>query len=353
MNKNKKYILVLGNGQMGEYVADCLGYDNLVDIVDKEVRDCEIKNRKYINGDFSKLDEIDFTFYDLIVSCVPAKFGFSVLKKCAQEGKNCVDLSFCKEDVFQLDELAKKNNCCIIPDAGLAPGLTNLFVGRELYKKKKLDNVEIYVGGVSQSPFEKYGYKITWSVEDLLEEYLRPARAIILNKIESFNPFATIINVDINGIKMESFLADGCRTLLRLKDRIRFLSERTLRWTGHMCQVGRLIDNNNFVEEIKKNCINGDDTVVFQIRFEEQWIPIKDITMIYQNYSGCDSNSAMRITTAGTCQFVSEMVLNDIFNEPGIHPLEHIGQNPIAFQFLIDKLKETGVYFETNSTDGL
>ena len=61
----------------------------------------------------------------------------------------------------------------------MKPGLTTLWVGRLLHlNNNKLDRVEMAVGGVSASPFNPYGYAVTWSLDDLQEEYIRPARFI-------------------------------------------------------------------------------------------------------------------------------------------------------------------------------
>jgi len=46
------------------------------------------------------------------------------------------------------------------------------------------------------------------------------------------------------------------------------------------------------------------------------------------------------------CSIVSKVILNNLYNEPGIHPLEDLGQNVIVFQYIIDELKRIGIKFK-------
>jgi saccharopine dehydrogenase-like NADP-dependent oxidoreductase len=343
----KKKILIFGGGQIGEEVARDLAWDYDVSIVDKKYRVTHIEKKiRYIAADYR---EADILAYDLIINCLPAAIGYEAASFAMRNRVDCVDVSFMKEDPFGLDGIAKWNNCILVPDAGLAPGLSNLFVGRQLGKYGKLRMADIFVGGISKSPFEPYGFKATWSVEDLMQEYIRPARYVSDHKIVTADPFKSVTCWRVNGVTLESFMADGLRTLLRKKDKIGSMFEQTLRWPGHMKAVKKLIDNGTFVKEIKEKCIFGEDTVVFQVRTQRTINdPFEWVTMIDQ---GTNWLSAMSQCTGYTTAVVARLVIEGVYNRSGVRPLEEIGKNPIAFQFILDNLAERGIIFdhETNS----
>jgi len=339
-----KNILILGWGQMGRIVAQ--NFDNIrcqITVVDNTYYKDFKENRIQILGrDFK---DVDYPEYDLVINCLPSRYGFEASNLVVSYGVDCVDLSFSTQDPFRLDYLAKETGSCYIPDAGLAPGLTNLFVGREMYKHPKLESAEMLVGGISQSPFAPYGYKATWSVEDLYEEHVRPARLICAGRVITKDPLNSLAPYVINAVNLEGFTADGCRTLLRHTDKILYLEEKTLRWPGHVEKIKPLIKNGTFMHTIKRECAYVDsDTVVFQVRTRGIGeLCHKYCTMITHSDT---SVSAMAKTTAYTCSVVANMVLDKVFNESGTHPLEDIGQNPIAFRYILDCLKGTGIHFK-------
>jgi lysine 6-dehydrogenase len=341
----KKKILLLGYGKIGKYVYDCLtNYD--IDIVDNSFdRDGSFgfgSNRHYYKADFSNL-QIDLSPYDVIIGCVPAKFGYKMAEKAISCGKNYVDLSFCEEDIMQLNGLAIKNNCILIPDTGLAPGLTNLFVGNILKEKTKLNHCCIFVGGVAKSPFSPYGYAVTWSLEDLRQEFLRPAKHIVGGKICTGNPFDNTTVLKIKDVSMEAFLTDGLRTLLSEKDNVGFMAEYTLRWPGHISEAKRMIGDGTFIEELLYKCSNTEDTVVFHISADD----IKYTSIIDACYDNNDDLiTAMAQTTGLACCSFVRLVLEGYIQGYGVITPEQIGRDQKCFDFIINEFKRHGIWFD-------
>lgn len=340
-----KKVLIFGNGQMGREV--CRHLIRLSDCKITVVDPLILSRHRQHNVQYTPahFEDVDPTPFDLVVGCVPASLGYAAAEHALAHGIDCVDLSFMPEDPFLLEPLAKNKGACLIPDAGLAPGLSNLFVGRALAQNKgSLYSAYISVGGVSQSPFMPYGYKVTWSVEDLEQEYIRPARHVRKHFIREDSPFSHRGYTWINGIQMESFVADGLRTLLRLKDRIAYMEENTLRWPGHMDAVEPLIENGTFVQKIKDKCDSGGDTVIFRVQTQKDLCgDQEEVTLIVQGH-GLGS-SAMAQTTAWTCATVADVVLSGLWQTKGVCPLEDLGANPIVFQAILDSLKGRGVHF--------
>jgi len=94
-----------------------------------------------------------------------------------------------------------------------------------------------------------------------------------------------------------------------------------------------------------EGCINGTDTVAFQVKTQRTiGDPYEWVTMITHGREG--GSSAMQKTTAWTCAIVADAVAKRIYWEPGTHPMEDVGANEIAFQYILDKLDEFGIYFQ-------
>ena len=103
--------------------------------------------------------------YDLVLGALPGDYGFNALKAVIDAGKDMVDVSFPPEDPTTLNEETKKAGITIVPDCGVAPGLSNMLVG---YGSSKLDTVEeakIMVGGIPEKEVPPLGYTITWSAD--------------------------------------------------------------------------------------------------------------------------------------------------------------------------------------------
>ncbi len=178
---------------------------------------------------------------DVVVVALPGAIGYRALEFLIKEGYNIVDVSFFPEDPLGLVEEIEKSNNTVVVDAGIAPGLSNFLVGRgvKLYDSKR---AIIYVGGISRKPSPPLGLAPTWSMEDLLEEYLRPARLIRNREIVTVDPLESetgTITVSYIG-KLEYFPTDGLRTLLFTFPDMDEMIEYTLRWPGHLDFVKKL-----------------------------------------------------------------------------------------------------------------
>jgi Saccharopine dehydrogenase and related proteins len=83
--------------------------------------------------------------FDLVVTAVPGHMGYTTLEAVIEAGKNVVDISFSPEDTLQLDGLAKSRKVTAIMDCGVAPGVSNMVLGR-YNEEMKVDSFECYVG---------------------------------------------------------------------------------------------------------------------------------------------------------------------------------------------------------------
>ena len=202
----------------------------------------------------SSLDNVEFHLYksevvnelvrkaDLVVTALPSNTAFNIVSNLVKECVDIVDVSFFSEDPYILEDTVSKCNSVFVPDAGFAPGYSNLVVGYAVNLLGSVDSVEIYVGGIPSKPIPPLGYIITWNPLDLIEEYVRPARIVEDFNIKFVDPLETIVEVDLGDLgRFEGFISDGLRTLLR-NVKVKKMREVTLRWPNHLSKMKFLRD---------------------------------------------------------------------------------------------------------------
>lgn len=220
---------------------------------------------------------------ELACTALPSTAAFPIVKELLTRGVNVVDVSFIREDPYLLDLDAVKKNVFYIPDAGFAPGYSNLVAGY-FYRKLggKLDKLTIHVGGIPVKPVPPIGYVVTWNPLDLIEEYTRPARIIVNNELRLIDPLSVIHHITIDELgTFEGFYSDGLRTLLR-NIKAKNMAEITIRHPGHLNAM-RLLKTLGFFQEkpIKVDNVFIEPRKVTAKLFEEKLsIKTKDIAIL-------------------------------------------------------------------------
>src|SRR5438552_5987662 len=229
-------IIILGGGRQGRIIANDLPGDHDVTVAD--VATVNLPGVRSMQRDLSRPLELVGTLheYDLVVGALPGRLGFAAAQAAVKAKRHYVDLSYYIEDAVQLHGAALAAGVAIVPDCGLAPGLSNLIAGRALATRKPKE-INIQVGGFAADPKKPYGYVITWSPEDLLDEYVRPARIIRDGKVVEVAALSGLEIIKIPGVgDVEAFFTDGLRTLLSEANppvgvpRIKNMNEKTMRW---------------------------------------------------------------------------------------------------------------------------
>src|SRR6266496_318656 len=234
-------IAVLGAGMVGRAIAlDLVSSFNVTsfDVSEQNLRLLKERNSS-VQIQQTELRQYDkyvkwLTDFDIVVTAVPGFIGFEVLKTAIDCGKNVADISFFHEDALQLDKLAREKNVTVITDIGVAPGLSNLILGR-YNQEMNVTNFECYVGGLPRVRKRPFEYKASFSPADVIEEYMRPARLKENGQVLT-KPALTereYINFDETGT-LEAFNTDGLRSLLLTMPHIPNMKEKTLRYPGHV-----------------------------------------------------------------------------------------------------------------------
>ena len=312
---------------------------------------------------------------DLVVGAVPGFMGFETLRRALEAGKDVVDISFFPEDPFELDALAREKGRIALVDCGVAPGCSNLILGR---LEAALDSTERFVCMVGGLPVERrwpYEYKAPFSPIDVIEEYTRPARFRRDGKDVVMPALSEIELVDIPGVgTLEAFNTDGLRTLLRTC-RTPSMVEKTLRYPGHAERMRMLRETGFFdVDPIEVGGVRvrpidvaarllfdawmlrpgEQDLTVMRVEVEgtKDGKRVRHVYTLLDRYDERTGIHSMARTTGYTCTAMVRLVARGMFREPGVHPPEIVGRDEACFDFIMSELAARGVVFEERVDEG-
>ena len=202
----------------------------------------------------------------------------------------------------------------------------------------------IYVGGVAMDPSRPFGYVVTWSLDDLLEEYLRPARFVRDGRPQSVPVFSEMERLEVEGAGgMEAFLSDGLRTLIDTLPEVPSMAEKTLRWPGHAAAVRPLVADGSFLETFRRECQVEEphDLVAMVVRV--RWRDRAARMTLVNRWDEASKLTAMSRTTALTTSVTAQLVARGGARDPGVHPLERVARDPDAYRFIVDEMARRGV----------
>jgi lysine 6-dehydrogenase len=346
-------VLVLGGGQQGRVIAtDLAARLPATRITVADVRDPRLAgpaNLVWQEADCSSPETLArlMAGHDLVVGALPSRFGFGAMKAAIAARRNLVDVSFCAEDALDLGAEARAAGVTIVPDAGLAPGISNLLAGEACARRGTPQEIVIMVGGVAQDPAQPYGYCVTWSLDDLTEEYVRPARIVRGGQKVTVPVFSGMEDVEVEGVgRLVAFYSDGLRSLMDTLPGIPEMGEKTLRWPGHAEAVQPLVAAGRLAEELRARCTlePPEDLVVLLVRV--RWADGAEEVRLVDRYDPASGLTAMARTTAFTTAVTAHMLASGIVPPPGVQPLELVAAVPRAYRFMIDGLAAHGVQLD-------
>lgn len=362
-------IVVLGAGMVGRAIALDLANNFTVISFDVNEQNLRLLTKKNEHIQTVVKDLKEYSAYadflspaDIVVTAVPGYMGFDTLKAVINCGKNVVDISFFPEDALQLDALAKEKKVTAIVDTGLAPGMSNYIIGYH-NKKMKIDDFEIYVGGLPVHPKPPFFYKAPFSPVDVIEEYIRPARMKENGTIVTKEALTELEILRFEGTgTLEAFNTDGLRSLLYTMPHIPTQKEKTLRYPGHVHLIEALKQSGFFSKEklkvegqeisplafTSKLLMNEwklgeteEDLTVMKVVLHGEGKTIEYNLLDY--YDAESQTSSMARTTGYTCTASVNLLARNLFTKKGVFPPELIGDDKACFDFVFNYLKERSV----------
>jgi saccharopine dehydrogenase-like NADP-dependent oxidoreductase len=304
--------------------------------------------------------------FDLVMGFLPGKIGYRLTKACIDAGKDLVDVSFMSENPLALTDNAVKANVTIVPDCGLAPGISNILVGHAAAELDKVQTVHIMVGGLPEKPVPPLDYVITWSPENLIDEYMRKARIVKEGKIIEVEALSGLEEVEFPEFgKLEAFYTDGLRTLPQTITDVYDMWEKTLRYPGHAEKI-KLLKTLGFFEEeqidVEGVSVSPRKLTVKLFAQKLRKPEIKDIVALKVEVSGVKNGrqtryvyhlldhydekrgiTAMARTTAYSASIIAQLMLKKALREKGVVPTEKIGKNNALFRLFLDELEKRGI----------
>jgi lysine 6-dehydrogenase len=370
-------VLVVGCGKVGSEIArDLAGSDEVDSVI---AMDASSQNLKLLRKRVpKKVKTVRLSIsqgprfhallgkVDLVCGALPGRLGFDLMSETVKAGVDTVDISYTPRDAFQLQSKAKDAGCRVVPQCGVAPGFTNMCVGDASRRLDQMKSVEIFVGGLPEKPELPLNYRIVFSLEDVVNEYTRPAQVVEKGRRKKVDPLSGLGYTSFPGVgTLECFLTDGLGSLPRSYPKTREMHEFTLRYPGHADMMRTLRVLGFFerkpvrvgdveveprqltIERLRGAMSLGSPEDFLALRVEVRGLSRGKRTHLrYQlldHYNRKSGVSAMARTTAYPSTSVALLVGHGEIKETGIVTPERIAQDERLFQFVVDRLDEHGV----------
>ncbi len=175
-----------------------------------------------------------------VVSCVPYTHNLKLTRLAIRAQTSFCDLGGNNKIVrrqLALCPLAEKAGITVIPDCGLAPGMTNILVADGVRRLDKTEVVHIRVGGLPRIPEPPLFYRLVFSAQGLLNEYAEPCLVLRHGKLATVpaltEPEPVLFPKPFG--RLEAFHTSGGSSTLpeTYRGKIKTLDYKTIRYPGH------------------------------------------------------------------------------------------------------------------------
>ena len=181
-----KKILILGAGRSSSsairYLASNAASENWqISVADLDINLAKKQISGLDNCIAKELDisntvnlNLEISAHDIIISMLPAKFNFELIKTCISYKKNVLTPSYQTDEIFSLDSFAKENNVLVLNEMGLDPGIDHMSAMQILddlrAKGALVKSFKSYTGGLvaPESDNNPWGYKFTWNPRNVI-----------------------------------------------------------------------------------------------------------------------------------------------------------------------------------------
>ena len=340
---------VIGGGHIGREIARFLSNKGSCMLVDPDRRVLDqVSSVEKIKGTVETNPEI-LSSSNVFVVALPGKIAKNTVARLLKDGKRVVDVSFYQENPF-IFQASVPPNSVYIPDCGFAPGLSNIMAGY-LFTRFDAKKIGIYVGGLPSEPRKPFLHSVTWSVEGLIDEYIRPATLIKNGITVETDPLEKTFNYQPRGLmKLEGFYSDGLRTLLSTLP-VQDLFEITLRYKGHLKNMKFLKEMGYFKEENEMSPRKVTERIFSQFN-DTHDISILDVVSLdrkdhkieLRDYGDDNLTSMARLT--GHTAAITATLLTEYPEIRGFVPPEEFGRDEQKMNRILNELRQEGVKIE-------
>jgi lysine 6-dehydrogenase len=369
-------VAVLGGGLVGGVIARDLARDGEFEVTVADVSEATLARLGGVPGiTLVKADLADAAAlrrvvagHDFVVGAVPGHMGFATLREVIGSGKPVVDISFFPEDALALDALARERGVCAVVDCGVAPGCSNLILGRMESELEPVERFACYVGGLPVERTWPWEYKAPFSPADVIEEYTRPARYVANGALVTMPALSEPELVEFPGVgTLEAFNTDGLRSLIATV-KAPFMVEKTMRYPGHIEKIRVLRESGFFATEpvmfggVAVRPLDLASRLLFPLwQFgpgEEDITAMRVVVEgtsagrrvrrtfeMLDRYDRVTKTSSMARTTGYTCAAGVRLVARGLWGRKGVSPPEFLGRERACYEFVMADLAARGVAF--------
>lgn len=378
-------VLVLGSGMVGSVIATDLAADADLHVTAVDSREGALAHLRERAERLGVGERIETKVADLASAAVVTELArgadvvsgamasgiaLAAMRAVIEAGKPYCDISFMAEDFGELDALAKQRGVTVVPDCGVAPGMSHILAARTARMLDRCDELEIYVGGLPVVRTWPFDYKAAFSPADVIEEYTRPARLVEHGKVVTKPALSEPELINLPGVgTLEAFNTDGLRSLTTSL-RVPMMREKTLRYPGHIALMAALRHMGLFDERpvtlasgVKVSPRELVSTLMF---LHWQYQPGEaDLTVMRVTGSGVKDGKACRVTwdvldhldadtgttsmartTAFPCAIVTRLLARGEISQRGVLPPETLAGMDGVFHTLLREQLARGVRYE-------
>lgn len=184
---------------------------------------------------------------DAALAAASYRLNLELTRACIRAGVHLCDLGGNHTVVqaqFALSAEARAAGVSIVPDCGLAPGMASVLAARAIEILPDATSVRLRVGGLPQRPVPPWNYRLVFSAEGLVNEYLEPTFGLKDGEVVELPTLGDLeaISFPAPYERLEAFNTSGGASTLpwTLRGRIRDLDYKTVRYPGHRDHVAAL-----------------------------------------------------------------------------------------------------------------
>jgi lysine 6-dehydrogenase len=251
------HAVVLGTGMIGNMVVgelakspvidEVVAVDGLAASLDRclsQVKSTKVTGKAAALHDPNVMLEV-LQGADIAVACLPHSLSLPAIEAAIQAKCHLVDLVGSKyEEKAQLNEAAKEAGVLIVPGAGVAPGITNFLAARGIELLDEADEAVMICGGIPRHPLPPLWYQVVFRLESVLGLYTRPALAAEGGQLVQLPPLSGLEELHFPEPvgECEAVITDAHSVAYTLKDKVKRLYEKTVRYKGHWAKMGTLAE---------------------------------------------------------------------------------------------------------------
>lgn len=334
---------IFGVGNMGQAIIWSMGkFGFEVVAFDKDISKFSAikhpQNVGYIlidDNDKSTFKILKENKVDVVISSLPYHQLKPVALFCIDNNIKYCDLGGRVDVSREIKEYAlSKKESCVFTDLGLAPGYVNIEAEHGLSKVSNAKSVKMMVGGLPTSAetnsywnhplYCPINYKVTWSIDGLINEYKDDCLILRKGKIEKVKGMDGLETVSSSIGQLEAFFTSGgmSHSIESMqKYGVKDCAYKTLRYKGHRDIVQWLIRKCELTnEELSKIFKNGckdkeeKDLVIIKTEVSNEEITWSKERVIYAD----EKFSAMQKATAFSISSVAKMIAEKSFSNKSV-----------------------------------